>query len=160
MSGHHKDGVANSKPVDFLGNYMQNFGGRTIGTGGEMVRGVTLDWLNFSHVGFIKADIQGAEPLAFYGARQTISRWKPFILYEKSTIFRVNPDMIAALGGNVPEEAATFNVANFVAPLGYSSGTIDDCELLIPPGVDTDQVEKILGHQPRLLQPASNPPPN
>eukprot|EP00808_Paulinella_micropora_P018893 g36676.t1 len=160
MSGRHHDGQSQSLFVDFLGNYKQNFGGRPIGTGGETVRGVTLDWLNFSHVGFIKADIQGAEPLAFYGARQTILRWKPFILYERSSIFHVSADMIAAMGGNVPNEAAGFNIASFVAPLGYSSAYLYDCEILIPPGVDMEKATNILGYMPRLLQQPTNPPIN
>jgi len=59
-----------------------NYGGMRLGQGGEEVRAITLDSLNLHNVSLIKVDVQGAEQLMFYGARDTIRRNMPVIAYE------------------------------------------------------------------------------
>lgn len=59
-----------------------NYGGMRLGQGGEEVRAITLDSLNLKNVSLIKVDVQGAEQLMFYGARDTIRRNMPVIAYE------------------------------------------------------------------------------
>lgn len=119
LGGQHTTGKADGKKVDITGDYLQNFGGEQIGSGGERVAGLTLDSLNLQRVALIKADIQGAEPLAFYGARETIKRNKPAIMFEKEGGETVNDEMVAALGGNVPDEARHFDVVQYCLSLGY-----------------------------------------
>lgn len=59
-----------------------NYGGLKIGKGGEEAVAVTLDSLNLTGVSFFKLDVQGAERLALYGARETIRRSLPTVIYE------------------------------------------------------------------------------
>lgn len=62
----------------------------------EEVRARTLDDLVSEHalerLDFIKIDVEGAEPLVLEGARRTLKRFKPTILFE------VNPGALAELG--------------------------------------------------------------
>ena len=53
----------------------------------SLVTELALDRLDF-----IKIDVEGAEPLVFDGARQTLTRFRPAILFE------VNPKALTALG--------------------------------------------------------------
>jgi len=72
-------GLARNKPSDF-----------------ETVRCITLDAavkdLQISHVDFWKIDVEGAEPLVLRGAKQTIEKFKPGILFE------INAPAMKALG--------------------------------------------------------------
>eukprot|EP00798_Chlamydomonas_sp_ICE-L_P017986 gene17986-24398_t len=51
-----------------------NYGGRSLGGGGEVVPMRTLDSYNISNLSFIKTDVQGSENLLIWGARETILR--------------------------------------------------------------------------------------
>lgn len=46
-----------------------NYGGMSLGKGGEFVQAVTLDSMRITNVSFIKVDVQGAESLVLYGAQ-------------------------------------------------------------------------------------------
>ena len=62
----------------------------------ETVRSITLDAvvrdLQISHVDFLKIDVEGAEPLVLRGAKQTIEKFRPSILFE------INAPAMKALG--------------------------------------------------------------
>lgn len=60
----------------------ENLGGIGIGSGGEEVDMITLDSLNLPGCDYIKIDVEGAEPLVIQGASQTISKFKPVIMFE------------------------------------------------------------------------------
>lgn len=58
-----------------------NTGGRFVRDGGTIPVERIDDW-HLPSLGFMKLDIEGSEPLAIEGARKTIARCKPIILFE------------------------------------------------------------------------------
>ena len=90
-----------------------NYGGVRLGSDGESVEMRVLDGYNLTNVSLIKVDVEGAEPLVFYGARETIKRNKPILIYEKRANLKVTPEMIKLLG--VDKEVAEFDIEAFVA---------------------------------------------
>lgn len=119
-----------------------NYGGTNLGAGGDPAEMRTLDSVFAQLAGsadkpgrlpdlgcdVLKVDVQGAEPLMFWGARSTIARFKPTIFYEVDARFGVTPDMHAQLGEcaaggspRLPDEVATFDIARWAqAELGYA----------------------------------------
>jgi hypothetical protein len=69
-------------------------------------------------VSVLKVDVEGAEPLVFYGARRLIERDRPMILFERNEK-GVSAEMRQAL--QLPAEVAAFDVVAFCAQLGYQS---------------------------------------
>jgi FkbM family methyltransferase len=94
-----------------------NYGGMSIGIGGEPTLARTLDSYKLINVSLIKLDVQGAEPLAIWGARETISTDLPAIFCEET--LSISNEMRSTL--NVSEEVATFSYPNFLHSLGYTS---------------------------------------
>lgn len=94
-----------------------NYGGMSLGKGGETVRSATLDSYNLTGVSLIKIDVQGAEQLVVYGARDTIRRNLPVVVYEMAVGFGLSQDMIDSL--NVPQAVQAFNISTFLLSLGY-----------------------------------------
>jgi hypothetical protein len=104
----------------------------------ETVRCVTLDAvvsdLNLSHVDFLKIDVEGAEPLVLRGAKQTIEKFRPAILFE------INAPAMKALG--LPHDT-TWAVLN---EYGYSFYSLRSGHFAIeescPPGGNIWAVHK------------------
>jgi FkbM family methyltransferase len=75
-----------------LGNYfgtvcldsrnIKNEGATSIGEGGDLVDMIPLDSLNLSNVSLIKVDVERFEWFVFQGARETILRNKPVLIFE------------------------------------------------------------------------------
>lgn len=59
----------------------KNTGARYMAQGGE-ITALTLDSLKLESLGFLKLDIEGAEYKAFCGAKETLKRCRPVILFE------------------------------------------------------------------------------
>jgi len=59
-----------------------NFGGICLGRNGEEIDVVTLDSLNLDNLGYIHCDAQGSENFIFSNAINTITKFRPVILYE------------------------------------------------------------------------------
>jgi FkbM family methyltransferase len=59
-----------------------NLGGVSIGFGTKEVDMIYLDSMDFQDVDYIKVDVEGAETLVFFGAKELISRCKPTICFE------------------------------------------------------------------------------
>eukprot|EP00966_Prymnesium_polylepis_P201664 4672627-Prymnesium_polylepis.1 len=74
-----------------------NYGGRSIGGGGERVRLLAIDEMEWGQtsVSVLKVDVEGSEPLVVYGARRTIRRWRPTIYFERAV--RLGPQALAVL---------------------------------------------------------------
>lgn len=89
-----------------------NFGGIRLGNDGETVEMRTLDSFELTDVSLIKVDVEGAEPLVFYGAMETIKRNKPVIVYEKRSDYGVTEQMKESL--QIPEHIASFDIEAFV----------------------------------------------
>jgi len=102
-----------------------------LGVGGDKVRMVSIDSLNLNY-DVMKIDIEGAEPLAFYGAKESIKRCMPIIAFEHNTN-QVTKDMRESM--NIPDHIADFNIVRYCYSLGYR----EICEIpfdnfmLIPP---------------------------
>lgn len=108
---------SNNMSVDFSAERMQNFGGRSIGVGTEEVQMKKLDDFDFQNISLIKADVEGSEPLVFWGARELIARERPFIWFEKN-MKSITENMQKVL--SVPEELYNFDIGNFcINELGY-----------------------------------------
>ena len=54
----------------------------------------TIDSFNFSNVGFIKIDVEGAETEVLLGSQKTIKKNKPNLMIENEIIHQNNPDYI------------------------------------------------------------------
>jgi FkbM family methyltransferase len=59
-----------------------NFGGLSLGIGGEKVELVTIDSMNIENLGYIHCDAQGSENFIFSQAKETITKYRPVIVYE------------------------------------------------------------------------------
>ena len=94
-----------------------HFAAVQIGLGDEHVPMYTIDDFNM-HVDLIKVDVEGAEPLVFWGARDTITRCMPVIAFERNDAV-VSDEMCAVL--NCSNEAAAFDVVDFCRDLGYDT---------------------------------------
>lgn len=93
-----------------------NWGGRSLGVGGEKVRMTTIDSLDLKGVSLIKIDVEGAEPLVIYGARYTIESQLPVIIFEKNEK-KITEDMRTSM--NLSPEVADFSVEGYLRGLGY-----------------------------------------
>jgi FkbM family methyltransferase len=115
------DGCARGNVLTYDSSTDVNYGGVQLGKGGEEVTMVTIDqlcscgWAPFD-VGYIKVDAEGSEPLVFYGARETITRCRPLILYERN-FKRITQDMIDDM--NLPAEVYNFSIEEFCSKLRY-----------------------------------------
>ncbi len=59
-----------------------NKGGLRIGKGGEKIKLTTLDSMNLPGLDFMKIDVEGAEGLVIMGAKETIKKFNPVIVFE------------------------------------------------------------------------------
>lgn len=77
----------------------RNTGARYVGGAGSIPR-VTVDSLALETLGFLKLDVEGSEPLALMGARATLERCRPVVLYENKGLwsrYGLKPDACAQL---------------------------------------------------------------
>lgn len=98
-----------------------NYGGIQLGESGEKCRMLQLDGFidkeSASNISLIKVDVEGAEPIVFYGAMKIIKKYTPVILFEKN--FKgITDDMRNAMHLNAEE--ANFDILNYCRKIGYS----------------------------------------
>jgi hypothetical protein len=132
------DGVARGKDMAEMvkTNQQVNYGGMSLGKDGELTQARAIDSLGLGNVSFIKIDVQGAEKMVLYGARDTIKRCLPVVNYEVvEGIFGDSWFQKYAAALNVPEEVRSFDVEGFLKGLGYSLGQKTAIDLFWhPPG--------------------------
>lgn len=75
-----------SMAIDAQNKARGNTGARHVRAGGK-IPVVTIDSLALEQVGFIKLDIEGSEPDALRGAKDTIKRCHPVILFEDKKLW-------------------------------------------------------------------------
>jgi len=93
-----------------------NLGGVGIGEHGESgIEMVTIDSLNLESCDILKIDVEGAEPYVISGAKETITKFKPVIMYENNWK-SANDYMKKCMGPAI-------NIKEFLTSLGY---TIED----------------------------------
>jgi FkbM family methyltransferase len=79
------DGASVDLPISYGKNTYSNLGGVKLGLGGESVECITIDSLNLDSCDYIKIDVEGAEHLVIEGAKETIKRFKPAIMFEHNS---------------------------------------------------------------------------
>ena len=143
------------------GDADKHLGAVQLGVGGNEVRMVTVDsMVPGNHVSLMKVDVEGAEPLAMYGARETIKRCMPVIVYERNENV-ITPDMRSSM--NIPDEVADFEITVFCYELGYRD--LYEIEfgnyMLVPPGREMttpntihkfNPVNRITNHPPHTTK--------
>jgi FkbM family methyltransferase len=110
-----------------------HYGNIHLGSGAQKVPMITIDTLGLNNVSVIKVDIEGAEPLAFFGMQKTIRRCKPVIIFEANENV-VSSDMAKATGAS--KRVASFDILEFCWRVGYRNIVelhVQDY-MLIPPG--------------------------
>ncbi len=123
------DGLGRELDCDYTDDQTKNFGGLQIGKGGETVDMIHIDSLNVSPA-VIKIDVEGAEKLVIWGARKTIERHRPLIIYENNWK-TISDEMVSVL--NVPDEILSFDIETFLQKCGYKiKTTIEDNEVWFP----------------------------
>jgi FkbM family methyltransferase len=68
-------------PLDAKAEALRNTGARFIQAGGTILCEPIDDW-NLPDLDFLKLDVEGSEPFALEGARATLKRCKPIVLFE------------------------------------------------------------------------------
>ena len=63
-----------------------NTGGRRVEFGGE-IPVETVDSLRLKTLGFLKLDVEGSEPAALEGAKETLARCRPIVLFEDKALW-------------------------------------------------------------------------
>lgn len=120
------DGVGKMNAVDIDGgggivearytteqNLPCNFGGISLGEGGEEVTLTTIDSMGLDDIGFIHCDAQGAENFIMAKATETLQRCRPVILFEDSE--RYDSQIYEQVCRTYPEyiEESKFNIRKF-----------------------------------------------
>lgn len=91
----------------------ENEGGTSIGQGGDATYMVTLDSLNLNNVSLIKMDVESYEIKVLHGARETLIRNKPVVIFE----ILGNHDLDSCVG----EVRAHYDyIMQFFASIGYN----------------------------------------
>lgn len=89
-----------------------NEGGTPVGEGGDLAYMVTLDSLNLSNVSFIKMDVESYELQVLRGAKDTLLRNKPTIVFE--ILGGIDLDNLS------PEKNSIYqDTVSFLVSLGY-----------------------------------------
>jgi hypothetical protein len=114
-----------------------NFGGITLGKGGESVDLITIDDMHHDNIGFIHCDAQGAETYIFSKGTEMIIKQKPVIFFENNINY--GKYLVDCVHSNYPQyiENRDFNIVDFCKnQVGYKytidryNGSIDT--LLLP----------------------------
>jgi FkbM family methyltransferase len=116
------DGYDKTITVNYNSEIGMNFGGigLTNDPRGEEVNVITIDSLNLNDVVFIKIDVEGAEKMAVFGARETIKRCKPVLLVEES-----DKDVCMQFS-----ELNNFNTETFLRSVGYTREDLGESNYL------------------------------
>jgi FkbM family methyltransferase len=102
MSTQITDGPNSNTNVEYGTDKELNLGGLSIGFGGEEVKIVKIDSLQFEKIDYIKIDVEGAESLVLMGAENTIKRDYPIICFEFNHK-KLSNDFLKSIGfENIP----------------------------------------------------------
>lgn len=112
------------KSVEYGRGSPTNLGGVQLGSDGQSCEIVRVDDLELPPVRYIKLDVEGAEPLAFYGMQRLLARDLPLIYFEDRDDRRLSPQTMDALG--VAADVRDFSPAQYLLSLGYG---IEKCGL-------------------------------
>jgi FkbM family methyltransferase len=95
-----------------------NYGAVSIGKGGTEIEMITIDGLNIEEpISAILVDVEGAECAVFWGAKNTIRKNRPSILFERNDR-KVTPQMEKIC--EMTSEIKDFKIEDFVSDLNYN----------------------------------------
>jgi FkbM family methyltransferase len=116
------DGYDKSITINYNSHVGMNFGGigLTNDPRGEEVNIITVDSLNLIDIVFIKIDVEGAEKMVIFGAKETIKRCKPVLLVEES-----DKDVSMQFS-----ELNNFNTREFLTSIGYTREDLGESNFL------------------------------
>ena len=103
--------------LEYTGKTKINYGGVRIGTGGPKIKIMTIDSMNLKKLTSMKVDVEGSEPLVFYGAKKTIKKYKPFIAFEKN-YQKLESDSMEAL--KLTQDILDFDIITYAETIGYT----------------------------------------
>lgn len=119
-----------NKEVSYETDTLLNYGGLSVGTGGEKVSICTIDSLNLPACHYMKIDVEGAESLVFLGALQTIRKYRPFIFFEH-TDKTVTSDMKESVG--IPKDRMIEDAVVILEKEGYKCTPVEGGNILAIP---------------------------
>ena len=96
-----------------------NFGGLSLGTGGEDIIMITIDSLELDNCDFLKIDVEGFEYLVVLGALKTITKYHPTIYFECRDDKNISKELMEI--GNI-KNLDISNDKNIVFRLLYNLG--------------------------------------
>lgn len=97
-----------------------NYGGLSLGIGGDEVDMISIDeYLQDKNIpiNYMKIDVEGSEKLVIIGAKQTIEKYRPVILYEKNHC-TLTKDMISSM--YLTDNEINFNIEEYLESLNYN----------------------------------------
>ncbi len=89
---------------------MVNYGGLSLGLNGEKIVMRSIDSFSWPRLDFLKVDVEGAEKLVLWGAKETIQRCRPIVVYEEN-YKKLTPDMIKMF--QLSKEVIDFDIQDF-----------------------------------------------
>jgi hypothetical protein len=126
------DGPYRGNLTELDSNTIANYGGLCLGKDGENVKCYKMDDLNLENIGFIHSDAQGAEPYIFWGAKETIRKFRPIIFYENAKNESYLFENIKKYY-DVDSEIYNFSIKDFcINELGYRQHIEGNDSYLIP----------------------------
>lgn len=125
-----------------------HFGAVHLGKGMTITSMTTIDELKLD-ISAMKVDVEGAEQLVFYGARETIKRCMPVIVFEHNENV-LSGEMIDMLGIGPEDEVLSFDILKYCHSLGYRDFYELDIQdyMLVPPGMKQIEIDSIAKFRP------------
>jgi FkbM family methyltransferase len=124
LSGIIADGESKGKSLNYRLKSKVNYGGIQLGLGGPEVAMITVDSLKLPkdcNLSLMKIDVEGIEPLLFYGAQETIKAHHPIIIFEMNDQI-ITEEMKLDLELNEENKASIpqFDILSYAESCGYN----------------------------------------
>ena len=101
--------------TDGVSDEKVSYGSRGICRGESTYETVTIDSLNLTDVDLIKMDTEGSEFLVIYGARETIKKYHPVIMFET-----IGEDIFKKKMADFCGDQVSFDPVQFLKDQGYN----------------------------------------
>lgn len=113
----HVEESGERRAVEYGGTLAVNLGGVQLGGDGQACEAVCIDDRVWPRTVYVKVDVEGAEPLAFYGMQSLLRRNLPHILFEDREDRRLDAATLDRMG--VPAYVRDFSPRGLLESLGY-----------------------------------------
>jgi FkbM family methyltransferase len=144
LSSTVSDGSSAGKELKYGGDNKTNYGGIQLGVGGREVDLITIDSLDLNDINYMKVDVEGAETMVFHGARETIVRNRPIILYEKmwKNLCQTMKDSFG-----LEDDVCKFSISEFCSTINYYKPLqiLNASDFLLFPNNDPELSRELVG---------------